>query len=87
MTKSYVIPETKTELETGTQILISFHAIHYDSKYCPNPYDFDPERFSKENVHNLHLNIYMRFGDGPRICMGMTLAINIHLLTFYYFVF
>ncbi|VVC43860.1 Cytochrome P450, E-class, group I,Cytochrome P450,Cytochrome P450, conserved site [Cinara cedri] len=74
VTKPYVIPETNIKLKTGTKVVIPVHAIHYDSKYYSDPYDFNPERFSEENVHNLYPNTYMPFGDGPRFCIGKRFA-------------
>lgn len=75
MTKSYVIPGTQTELKTGTKIVIPVHAIHYDPKYYPDPYAFEPDRFSDENIHNIQPNTYMPFGDGPRFCIGTSYSI------------
>jgi len=72
VTKPYVIPGTDIKLKPGTKIIIPAHGLHYDSKYYPDPETFDPERFSDENAHKLHPNTYVPFGDGPRICIGMT---------------
>lgn len=71
VTKPYVIPKTNIKLNTGTKIIIPVHAIHHDAKYYSDPYDFNPDRFSEENVDNLHPNTYMPFGDGPRFCIGI----------------
>lgn len=70
VTKPYVIPGTQIKLKTGTKIVIPVHAIHYDPKYYSDPEAFEPDRFSDENIHNLHPNTYMPFGDGPRFCIG-----------------
>lgn len=69
-------------MKTGTKIVIPVHAIHYDSKYYSNPEDFEPERFSEENAHNLHPNTYIPFGDGPRFCIGMILITFFSYLIF-----
>lgn len=71
VTKPYTIPETNIKLNTGTKIIIPVHTIHYDPKYYTDPETFNPDRFSEENIHNMHPNTYMPFGDGPRICIGM----------------
>lgn len=70
VTEPYTLPDTKITLERGTKILIPVRSIHYDPKYFPNPNEFNPERFSDENLNNLHPNTYMPFGDGPRQCIG-----------------
>lgn len=74
VTKPYVLPGTMIKLKTGTKIVIPVHAIHYDPKYYADPEAFEPDRFSDENVHNLHPNTYMPFGDGPRFCIGTLLS-------------
>jgi cytochrome P450 family 6 len=75
VTKPYVLPGTAVKLKTGTKIVIPVHAIHYDPKYYADPEAFEPDRFSDENVHNLHPNTYMPFGDGPRFCIGTDLVV------------
>lgn len=46
-----------------------------DPKYYPNPDEFKPERFTEEEQRNRHKGIFLGFGDGPRICLGMRFAI------------
>lgn len=47
-----------------------------DEKYYKNPKQFDPERFSEENLNgkNLINRPYLPFGDGPRNCIGLRLG-------------
>uniref|UniRef100_A0A675A9L5 Cytochrome P450 n=1 Tax=Anopheles darlingi TaxID=43151 RepID=A0A675A9L5_ANODA len=64
-------------------ILIPIYAIHRDPKYFPNPHQFDPDRFSKENLDQIQPCTYMPFGVGPRTCLGShfgTLQIKIALV-------
>ncbi|XP_050096593.1 cytochrome P450 6g1 [Anopheles aquasalis] len=64
-------------------ILIPIYAIHRDPKYFPNPLQFDPDRFSKENLDQILPCTYMPFGVGPRTCLGShfgTLQIKIALV-------
>ncbi|XP_052861038.1 cytochrome P450 6g1-like [Anopheles cruzii] len=64
-------------------VLIPIYAIHRDPKYFPNPHQFDPERFAKENLHQIQPCTYMPFGVGPRTCLGShfgTLQIKIALV-------
>lgn len=67
--KDYTLEETGLQLEKGTPVLLSMTAFHYDQRYFPDPYKFDPERFRGENAKNLQY-VYMPFGEGPRKCIG-----------------
>lgn len=51
-------------------VYISTLGLHRDPDYYPNPYKWDPDRFSEENKKNRHQNVYLPFGQGPRNCIG-----------------
>uniref|UniRef100_A0A182J9Z8 Uncharacterized protein n=1 Tax=Anopheles atroparvus TaxID=41427 RepID=A0A182J9Z8_ANOAO len=55
----------------GTPILIPVLAIHMDPKYYPEPQKFDPERFSPDRKVEYRGTVFMPFGEGPRMCLGM----------------
>lgn len=69
--KDYPIPGTHVTLEKGTQVVIPVEALHHDPQYFPEPDRFDPERFSEESKSGRHHYVYLPFGEGPRICIGM----------------
>lgn len=69
--RPYKIPGTDIVLEKGVLVFIPVTALHYDSKYYPEPDRFDPERFSEEEKQKRHHYVYLPFGEGPRICIGM----------------
>lgn len=75
-TKEYQIPGTNTIIEKGTDIIISVLGLHRDQKFYPNPNNFEPERFLKENVSDKSFSEmpYLPFGDGPRVCIGMRMG-------------
>ena len=47
-TKDFQFPGTDLSIQKGTNIWINIMAIHMNPTYYPNPTEFDPERFSKE---------------------------------------
>lgn len=71
--KDYKIPGTEVVIEKGTHVQISAFALHRDPDNFPNPEYFDPDRFSDENKKNIKPFTYLPFGEGPRICIGITI--------------
>jgi cytochrome P450 len=60
----------------GSMIMISPWLLHRHCLLWDNPQAFDPERFSPERSRNRHRFAYLPFGGGPRICIGMALAMT-----------
>lgn len=58
----------------GLIVLIPVYAIHNDPDLWEDPDKFDPERFNQENKESRHPFAYLPFGQGPRNCVGMRLA-------------
>jgi cytochrome P450 family 6 len=72
----YQIPGSKHVIEKGTPFVIPIIAIHHDERYWKNPNVFDPKRFTPEEVAKRPNLAFMPFGEGPRNCIGMRLAIR-----------
>lgn len=67
----------KCTMKPGDKVLIPAMGFNNDSQYYSDPEVFDPERFSPENVAQRHRFLFLPFGEGPRMCIGMC--------AFYYF--
>lgn len=48
-----------------------FYFLIRDPNNYPDPEVFDPDRFTEEKRKKRHKAIYLPFGEGPRMCMGM----------------
>lgn len=71
--------DRKVVIEKETVVTIPVYSLHTDSEYYPNPYVFDPDRFSAANggiKSYKDKGVYLAFGDGPRICLGMRFGIT-----------
>ncbi|KAK0068699.1 cytochrome P450 3a7 [Biomphalaria pfeifferi] len=55
-------------------VMIPVYAIHHDPDLWPDPHTFMPERFTEENKRSRHPYAFLPFGQGPRNCIGMRLA-------------
>ncbi|XP_046999428.1 cytochrome P450 6k1-like [Schistocerca americana] len=85
----YKIPDSDVVLDKLTPILIPVYGLQHDPDYFPDPERFDPERFSEEQKAQRHPYVYLPFGEGPRICIGMRFGLLqtkvglIHILSKY----
>lgn len=72
------IEDNKTvRIEKGTMAIVPIWSVHHDPEYYPDPDKFYPERFDEELGGIKPFKdacVFMPFGAGPRICMGMKLA-------------
>jgi len=48
--------------------------MHHDSRYFPDPFKFDPERWTTAEREARPKFSYFPFGGGPRVCIGEQFA-------------
>ncbi|XP_061401774.1 probable cytochrome P450 28d1 [Musca vetustissima] len=66
----------KLHVEPGTAIVIPTLAIMTDENHYENPLSFVPERFLNGGLKRYkEQGLFLGFGDGPRICLGMRFAL------------
>lgn len=58
-----------------TAVVIPTYYLHHDPENWDRPDEFDPERFLGANKDQINASIYQPFGDGPRNCLGLRLAV------------
>ncbi|XP_066150112.1 cytochrome P450 9e2-like [Euwallacea fornicatus] len=76
--------ENTVKLDIKQRITIPIFGLHRMPEHFPNPDKFDPERFSSENRTKINPYTYIPFGKGPRVCLGIRLALmNIKLVLFH----
>ncbi|MEZ4995610.1 MAG: cytochrome P450, partial [Saprospiraceae bacterium] len=61
-------------LPKGRNIGLYIYGIHHDPKYWPEPEQFEPARFTKEEINKRPSFAYLPFGGGPRLCIGANFA-------------
>ncbi|CAH0389178.1 unnamed protein product [Bemisia tabaci] len=74
-TEPFKIPDSDVVVEKGMRVFVPLFSIQRDPQYFPEPDRFDPERFSEENIQKIVPGTYLPFGDGPRSCIAMRLAL------------
>ncbi|XP_019368524.1 PREDICTED: cytochrome P450 3A21-like [Gavialis gangeticus] len=59
----------------GMVVMVPLYVLHHNPEYWPEPEEFRPERFSKDNKESIDPYLYLPFGAGPRNCIGMRFAV------------
>lgn len=73
--------EKTLNLEPGISVLVPAYQYHHDEAFYPEASEFRPKRFEDgaAGVFNKR-GMFLPFGDGPRICLGMFLIISAPLI-------
>nr|XP_014098661.2 probable cytochrome P450 28d1 [Bactrocera oleae] len=67
------------KVEKNDVILIPAYSLHHDESIYEEPELFKPERFLPENgglKSYRDRGVFLAFGDGPRVCLGMRFALT-----------
>jgi cytochrome P450 len=67
-------PIDRYMVPTKSIILMSPYAMHHDERYYPDPFRFDPDRWTEEARASRPKFSYFPFGGGPRVCIGEQFA-------------
>jgi cytochrome P450 len=59
-----------TRIRRGTTVLMSQYALHHDTRFYPDPWTFQPDRWTPEMRSSLPRYAYFPFGGGIRACIG-----------------
>ena len=70
-TKDYPIPDSNVVLRKGDVVAMATVGICLDSEVYPNPLEYIPDRFLKENSSERNPYAFSIFSLGPRNCIGM----------------
>merc|ERR1711997_528105 len=62
------------KIKKGVLIKMPNYAAHYDPEFFPQPEEYQPERFLKENAENIIPYTWRPFGSGNRVCIGQRFA-------------
>jgi cytochrome P450 len=62
------------EIKPGDTVMIPIYALGRNKLLWENPDAFDPERFADRKAIDRYA--YLPFGDGPRICIGASFALQ-----------
>ena len=70
-TKDYAVPNSNIVMRPGDLVRLDNIGICFDPEVYPNPMEYNPQRFLKENAAELNPYGFLSFSLGPRNCVGM----------------
>lgn len=59
----------------GSTVAAYVYGAHHHPDHWDDAYNFDPSRFEKEKMKDIHPFAYFPFGGGPRLCIGQHFAL------------
>jgi cytochrome P450 family 6 len=73
--EDFKVPDSDITIPKGSGVWIPTLGFHFDERYWPNPKQFDPERFTQEEIAKRPTLSFFPFGEGPRNCKFFFLLI------------
>lgn len=61
-------------IKTGSIVAVNPYVMHHDPRFFPDPFRFDPDRWTDEQRRVRPKYAYFPFGGGPRLCLGESFA-------------
>jgi len=61
-------------IKAGALVILSPYVVHRDPRIWERPESFEPERFLPERIAQRHRFAWFPFSGGPRLCVGLALA-------------
>jgi cytochrome P450/SAM-dependent methyltransferase len=61
-------------IPTGSIVAVNPYVMHHDPRFYPDPFRFDPDRWTDEERGKRPKYAYFPFGGGPRLCLGESFA-------------
>jgi len=76
ISRTAMAPDTlcEREIKTGDTVVVPIYALHRNELLWDDPNAFRPSRFEDRKAVDRYA--YLPFGDGPRICIGASFAIQ-----------
>jgi len=62
-------------LSPGAEVIVSPHAMHFDSRFYDHPDRFDPDRWASERAKDVPRGAFIPFGAGAHQCIGNSFAL------------
>jgi cytochrome P450 len=62
------------DIRAGDTVIVPIYALHRNHLLWPEPDRFNPDRFADRK--SIERYAYLPFGDGPRICIGASFALQ-----------
>ena len=59
--KDFKIPNSNLVIPAGMHIMLPIVGLHNDERFFENPQEFDPERFTEENIKKRHPFAFIPF--------------------------
>jgi cytochrome P450/ubiquinone/menaquinone biosynthesis C-methylase UbiE len=61
-------------IRAGSIVALNPYVMHHDPRFFPDPFRFDPDRWTDEERRRRPKYAYFPFGGGPRLCLGESFA-------------